>query len=124
MSQSKIDNHFNKIRWTISNKTNIPLRQRSLDLLGVDDPDEAYEEDYPIILVNKTYSARTMADKNKFSFYRNFRKTVLNQGLDIWDPMDAKKLIGKKLETKFIQMRKLNTDVRFWAPDRIGISLK
>lgn len=154
---NNLDNHFNKVRWTISNKTNIPLsytitgfahsairqhcialyvklpeevshlhfpkRLKSLELLGIDSPDEAYEEDFPLLLINKVYGARSMSEANKYSFFRNFRKTALQKGIDVWNPDAAKKLIGQQISTKFIQMRKLNTDIKFWAIDRVGIEL-
>lgn len=153
-----IDKLINTNRWTVTNRTNIPLsypitgvgfspvrehcivvyvklpeeiehlhlpvRTKILDALKVNEPSEAYEEDYPLILVNKIYNTRTMADMMKFSFFRNFRNTARKAGVDVMNPYSARHLIGKKIETKFIQMRKLNTDIKFWAVDRVGIVLK
>lgn len=100
-----------------------PVRAKTLDALGIDEPDEGWEETHPVVLVNKVYGARNMSEMNKYSFFRNFRHTAVKQGLELMSIHSARHLIGRKLLTKFIQMRKLNTDIRFWAVDRVGMEL-
>lgn len=109
----------------------MPKRQRMLDLLGVDEPHENVEDDYPLIIVNKTaFGAKhappmqQMAYMNRYSFYRNFRRHALKNGVDLKNPRSAYHLIGKKIKTDFFQFRKANTDVRIWSPDRVGMSLE
>lgn len=157
LSPSELDRQLNTVRWTISNRTSVPLdytitgvarsparehcivlyaklpeevshlhfarRDKILEGLGILEPEEGWEDTYPIILVNKLYGSRTMSDMNKYSFFRNFRKTAIQQGVDPMNIHSARHLIGRKLSTKFLQMRKLNTDVRFWTVDRVGIQL-
>ena len=100
-----------------------PVRTKILEGLGIEEPDEGWEETYPLILVNKMYGARTMSDMNKFSFFKNFRRTAVKQGVDPINIHSARHLIGRKITTKFLQMRKINTEQRFWAVDRVGIQL-
>lgn len=101
------------------------VRKPTLEALGIEEPDEGWEDSNPVILVNKMYMARNMSEMNKYSFFRNFRKEVQkNSTIDIKNPFSARHLIGRKLVSKFIQMRKLNTDVRFWAVDRVGLALQ
>ena len=158
MSKADLDRHLNTVRWTISNRTAVPLpytitgvahspvrehcivlytklpeevahlhfpvRRPTLEALGVDEPDEGWEDSNPIILVNKMYMARNMSEMNKYAFFRNFRREVQkDSSIDIFHPPSARHLIGRKLVSKFLQMRKLNTDVRFWAVDRVGLTL-
>ena len=96
----------------------------TLDALGIEEPDEGWEETHPIILVNKLYGARNMHEANKYSFFRNFRRTAKNANIDLMNIHSARHLIGRQLVTKFVQMRKINTDVRFCAVDRVGMQLK
>ncbi len=103
---------------------NFAVRNKTLEALGVDEPDEGWEESHPIILVNKMYKARGMREMNKYSFFRNFRTTARQSGLEVMSIHSARHLIGRKLVTKFVQMRKLNTDIRFWSVDRIGMALQ
>lgn len=97
----------------------MPRRIKMLDALGVDEQEDAY----PIILMNKVYGSRSMREMNMYSFYRNFRRTVEKTGIDIKNIHSARHLIGKKISSKFVQMRKLNTDIKFWAVDRVGLTL-
>lgn len=100
-----------------------PVRNKTLDALGIEEPDEGWEETYPIVLVNKVYGSRNMSEMMKYSFFRNFRNTAIKNGVEVMSIHSARHLIGRKLLTKFVQMRKLNTDIRFWAVDRVGIDL-
>jgi hypothetical protein len=158
MSRADLDRHLNTIRWTISNRTSVPLpytitgvahspvrehcivlytklpeevghlhfpvRTKTLEALGIDEPDEGWEDTYPVVLVNKVYGARNLSEMNKYSFFRNFRKTATKAGLELLSIHSARHLIGRQLVTKFVQMRRLNTDIRFWAVDRVGIELR
>lgn len=102
-----------------------PRRDKLLDVLGVPEPDEGYEEDLPVILLNKSYPHISMANINKYAFYRNFARYAKNEhGLWLQDPKSAAKLVGKTLWAKDIQMRKLNTDVRLWSVDRLDLMVK
>lgn len=157
MTPADLDKHFNTPRWTVSNKTSIPVeypitgiarsqvrehcivlyvklpdevehlhfsrRPKVFEGLGIEEPEEGWEETYPLILVNKQYGARTLADMNRYAFFKNFRRTAHRQGIDLMNIHSARHLIGRKISTKFLQMRKLNTDVRFWAVDRVGVGL-
>lgn len=100
------------------------VRNKTLDALGIEEPDEGWEETHPIILMNKVYGARNLHEANKYSFFRNFRRTAGKAGLDLMNIHSARHLIGRTISTKFVQMRKLNTDIRFWAVDRIGMEIK
>lgn len=101
-----------------------PVRRPTLEALGIEEPEEGWEDSNPIVLVNKLYGARTMHEMNKWSFYRNFRHSVQKDSrIDIKNPHSARHLIGRKLNSKFLQMRKLNTDIRFWAVDRVGLTV-
>lgn len=101
-----------------------PVRRPTLEALGVEEPEDSWEDNYPVILLNKLYGARTMGEMNKYSFYRNFRTAVQKESrIDIKNPASARHLIGRKLNSRFLQLRKLNTDIRFWAVDRIGLTI-
>jgi hypothetical protein len=158
MNKTDLERHLNTVRWTVSNRTKVPLeyeicgvahspvrqncivlytkipdevshlnfpvRRPTLEALGIDEPDEGWEDSNPIIIVNKTYGCKYLSDMNKYSFFRNFRRTVQTKSkIDIMHSPSARHLIGRKLVSKFIQMRKLNTDIRFWAVDRVGLEL-
>lgn len=100
-----------------------PVRSKTLDALGIDEPDEGWDDKYPVVLVNKMYGARNMSEMNKYAFFKNFRRTALSQGLELMSIHSARHLIGRQVVAKFLQMRKLNTDIRFWAVDRVGMQL-
>jgi hypothetical protein len=101
-----------------------PVRRLTLEALGIEEPEEGWDDSYPVILLNKLYGARNLSEMNKYSFYRNFRTMVQKESrIDIKNPHSARHLIGRKLNSKFLQMRKLNTDIRFWAVDRVGLTV-
>jgi hypothetical protein len=101
-----------------------PVRRPTLEALGIDEPDEGWEDSNPVIIVNKMYGARNMSEMNKYSFFRNFCTAVRKDSdIDVFNPHSARHLIGRKLVSKFVQMRKLNTEQRFWAVDRVGMGL-
>jgi hypothetical protein len=106
------------------NHLHFAVRRPTLEALGIDEPDEGWEDSNPVILVNKMYMARNMSEMNKYSFYRNFRHALQKDSkIDIKNPFSARHLIGRKLNSKFLQMRKLNTDIRFWSVDRVGLTV-
>ena len=77
-----------------------PVRTKTLEMLGVEEPDEGWEETYPVILVNKRYGCTNMRDMNKYSFFRNFRRTASKAGIDVMNIHSARHLIGRELVSK------------------------
>lgn len=99
---------------------NIPVRQSVLDYLGVETA-ENVEEDYPLILLNKSAPKLGLRGMNKYAFFRNFRRNAGKSNIDVKNIHSARHLIGKQLETRLIQMRRVGTEQRFWAPDRVDL---